>query len=106
MTDHKITRCTDAEKIRYTHARAAFLKACAQLDRLRHRLECARNPDRAIRFVPSECPKTETLSDILAEMEKLLEPTAIVRAELDALPEKGTYSDIVRTANLLGIKIP
>jgi hypothetical protein len=105
MTDHKITRCTDQEQVRYCMARATLLKACGQLDRLRHRLECARNPDKAIRYVPSEVPKTETLSDILAEMEKLLEPTAKIRAELDALPEKGTYSDIMRVANALGIKL-
>lgn len=106
MTDHKLTRCTDQDQIRYLNARAALLKACGQLDRLRHRLECSRNPDKAIRFTPSETPKTETLSDVLAEMEKLLEPTAKIRAELDALPTGGTYSDIIRTANLLGIKIP
>jgi hypothetical protein len=93
------------EQIRYTLARAALLKACGQLDRLRHRLECANNPDRAVRFTPSEVPKTSTLSDVLAELEKLMAPTATIRAELDALPEKGTFSDIVRIANALGIKV-
>lgn len=100
MTDHN-----KQEQIRYTLARAALLKACGQLDRLHHRLECARNPDKAIRFVPSEVPKTVTLSDILDELEKLQAPTAKVRAELDTLPEKGTFSDIVRIANSLGIKV-
>lgn len=100
MTDHN-----KQEQIRYTLARAALIKACGQLDRLRHRLECSRNPDKAIRFVPSETPKTETLSDVLAALENLVEPTSTIRAELDALPEKGTFSDIVRTANLLGIKV-
>lgn len=100
MNDH-----TKQEQIRYTLARAALLKACGQLDRLLHRLECARNPDKAIRFVPSDVPKTETLSDVLVEMQKLQAPTAVVRAEIDALPEKGTFSDIVRVANQLGIKV-
>lgn len=100
MTDHN-----KQEQIRYTLARATLLKACGQLDRLKHRLECARNPDKAIRFVPSDVPKTETLSDILTELEKLQAPTATVRAEIDALPEKGTFSDILRVANQLGIKV-
>jgi hypothetical protein len=100
-----MTTQTKLEQLRYNLARAALLKACGQLDRLRHRLECFHNQDKAIRFVPSETPQTETLSDVLAEMEKLLEPTATICAELDALPEKGTFSDIVRTANLLGIKV-
>lgn len=104
MTDYKITRCDNQELVRYTLARATLLKACGQLDRLLHRLECMKNPDRAIRFVPSVVPKTETLSDVLVEMDKLVQPTLAARTELDGLPT-GTYADIARTAKILGFTL-
>lgn len=92
-----------SELMRYNEARRMLLSAVSQLSRMRHRIARIENPDLELRFNPDDFPKTETLSDILEEMEKLVKPTMEAKAILDSKPE-GTMLEIIRVAHQMGIK--
>ena len=92
-----------AEKDRYNIARCTLIKAMSQLGILQHRIALFENPKHKLEPLP--VPDTETLSDVLRELEKLVAPTVLARKQLDAMPT-GTFKEIGHVAHLLGLVFP
>lgn len=84
----------------YMRARALLIRVLGQVAILEHDLALLSDPDH-VRKIPSEFPKTETLSDIKTELEKAYIRIQSLRAQIDVHPQ-GTVLDIMRLAAKMG----
>ena len=80
-------------EVQWLNARCILLKAAHELGRLEHRIA-----GRTDRYFPADVPKTETLDDIMCELQKVIVPLLKAR---HTLGQEDTYNDIVKIAQLL-----
>jgi len=84
----------------YTRARALLIRVLGRVAILEHDLALLANPQHQ-RVMPSEFPKTETLSEIKTHLEAAYVRMHALRTAIDVHPQ-GTVLDIMRLAEKMG----
>lgn len=84
----------------YMRARALLIRVLGRVAILEHDLALLANPEHK-RVIPSDFPKTETLSEIKEHLEAAYVRMHSLRAQIDVHPQ-GTVLDIMRLAEKMG----